>query len=61
MTESISYLGGLEAFDGQGPLHLSSQWGQEKVVTCLIEHGADINKQDAEGNKQGTLGNKRFD
>ncbi|XP_023334642.1 rabankyrin-5 [Eurytemora carolleeae] len=41
--------GGLEAFDGQGPLHLSSQWGQEKVVTCLIEHGADINKQDAEG------------
>jgi len=41
--------GGDEAFDGQGPLHLAAQWGQEEVVTALIEHGADINKQDTQG------------
>ena len=41
--------GGEEARDGQGPLHLATQWGQEAVVTTLIEHGADINKQDSEG------------
>ena len=28
--------GGEEAFDGQGPLHMAAQWGQENVVTCLI-------------------------
>jgi len=41
--------GGDEAFDGQGPLHLSAQWGQDEVVTTLIEQGTDINRQDAEG------------
>jgi hypothetical protein len=42
-------VGGEEAADGQGPLHLAAQWGQEEVVTALIEHGADMNRQDAEG------------
>ena len=41
--------GGVEARDGQGPLHLATQWGQDAVLTALIEHGADINAQDAEG------------
>ena len=41
--------GGEEARDGKGPLHLATQWGQDAVVTALIEHGADINAQDAEG------------
>ena len=41
--------GGDEARDGQGPLHLSAQWGQDEVVTSLIAQGADINRQDAEG------------
>ena len=36
--------GGEEAYDGLGPLHLAAQWGQENVVTCLIEHNADINR-----------------
>ena len=37
--------GGEEARDGQAALHLATQWGQEIVVTTLIEHGADINLQ----------------
>ncbi|KFM79602.1 Ankyrin repeat and FYVE domain-containing protein 1, partial [Stegodyphus mimosarum] len=37
-----------EAFDGQGPLHLACTWGLEQVVQTLIEHGADVNLQDAE-------------
>ena len=41
--------GGEEARDGQSALHLATQWGQETVVTTLIEHGADINIQDSEG------------
>ena len=41
--------GGEEATDGQAALHLATQWGQESVVTTLIEHGADINLQDSEG------------
>ena len=41
--------GGEEARDGQAPLHLATQWGQDAVVTTLIEHGADINSQDSEG------------
>ena len=41
--------GGEEARDGQAPLHLAIQWGQDAVVTTLIEHGADINRQDSEG------------
>jgi ankyrin repeat protein len=45
----VCTVGGEEAADGQGPLHLAAQWGQEEVVTALIEHGADINRQDAEG------------
>jgi ankyrin repeat protein len=45
----VGVLGGEEAADGQGPLHLAAQWGQEEVVTALIEHGADMNRQDAEG------------
>ncbi|CAF3345195.1 unnamed protein product [Rotaria socialis] len=32
------------------PLHLACQWGLERVVSALIEHHADINKKDAEGN-----------
>ncbi|XP_029654379.2 rabankyrin-5, partial [Octopus sinensis] len=42
--------GGEEARDGQTPLHLSCAWGLELVVQCLMEHGADVNIQDAEGN-----------
>ena len=41
--------GAEEARDGQAALHLATQWGQESVVTTLIEHGADINLQDSEG------------
>ncbi|XP_064612506.1 rabankyrin-5-like [Liolophura sinensis] len=41
--------GGEEATDGQSPLHLSCAWGLEQVVQCLMEHGADVNAQDAEG------------
>uniref|UniRef100_A0A2R5LJ33 Ankyrin repeat and fyve domain-containing protein 1 n=1 Tax=Ornithodoros turicata TaxID=34597 RepID=A0A2R5LJ33_9ACAR len=37
-----------EAYDRQTPLHLSCSWSQESVVQTLIEHGADINAQDAE-------------
>ncbi|UJR21238.1 hypothetical protein I4U23_024333 [Adineta vaga] len=34
----------------ESPLHLACQWGLERVVSTLIEHHADINKKDAEGN-----------
>lgn len=42
--------GGEEARDGQTPLHLACAWGLELVVQCLMEHGADVNIQDADGN-----------
>lgn len=35
--------GDKDALDGQGPLHMASQWGQEHIVQCLVEHQADIN------------------
>ncbi|KAI3373437.1 hypothetical protein L3Q82_022046, partial [Scortum barcoo] len=38
-----------EARDGQTPLHLASTWGLEEVVQCLLEFGANVNAQDAEG------------
>ncbi|KAJ7997343.1 hypothetical protein DPEC_G00228000 [Dallia pectoralis] len=38
-----------EARDGQSPLHLASSWGLEEVVQCLLEFGANVNTQDAEG------------
>ncbi|TSY98082.1 Rabankyrin-5 [Bagarius yarrelli] len=38
-----------EARDGQSPLHLASCWGLEEVVQCLLEFGANVNAQDAEG------------
>ncbi|XP_019750696.1 rabankyrin-5 [Hippocampus comes] len=38
-----------EARDGQMPLHLASSWGLEEVVQCLLEFGASVNTQDAEG------------
>ncbi|MEQ2176103.1 hypothetical protein GOODEAATRI_024633, partial [Goodea atripinnis] len=38
-----------EARDGQSPLHLASSWGLEDVVQCLLEFGANVNAQDAEG------------
>ncbi|XP_078535807.1 rabankyrin-5 isoform X1 [Lissotriton helveticus] len=38
-----------EARDGQTPLHLAASWGLEEVVQCLLEFGADVNAQDAEG------------
>ena len=47
--EGAGGAGGEEAHDGQAPLHLATQWGQDRVVTTLIEHGADINNQDSEG------------
>ena len=46
---TIDYKYNSQVSTTQAPLHLSAQWGQEEVVTNLIEHGADINKQDAEG------------
>ncbi|CAF1239781.1 unnamed protein product, partial [Didymodactylos carnosus] len=39
-----------EAKDLQTPLHLACTWGLEKVCQTLIDHHADINKKDAEGN-----------
>ncbi|CAB1316853.1 unnamed protein product [Coregonus sp. 'balchen'] len=41
--------GGEEARDGQSPLHLAASWGLEEVVQCLLEFGANVNTQDAEG------------
>ncbi|XP_029546207.1 rabankyrin-5 [Salmo trutta] len=38
-----------EARDGQSPLHLAGSWGLEEVVQCLLEFGANVNTQDAEG------------
>ncbi|XP_066551312.1 rabankyrin-5 isoform X2 [Amia ocellicauda] len=38
-----------EAHDGQTPLHLAASWGLEEVVQCLLEFGANVNAQDAEG------------
>ncbi|XP_043938036.1 rabankyrin-5 [Protopterus annectens] len=38
-----------EARDGQTPLHLAACWGLEEVVQCLLEFGANVNTQDAEG------------
>ncbi|KAE8625106.1 hypothetical protein XENTR_v10006160 [Xenopus tropicalis] len=38
-----------EARDGQTPLHLAASWGLEEVVQCLLEFGANVNTQDAEG------------
>ncbi|KAI1903736.1 hypothetical protein AGOR_G00030290 [Albula goreensis] len=38
-----------EARDGQTPLHLAGSWGLEEVVQCLLEFGANVNAQDAEG------------
>ncbi|XP_048092836.1 LOW QUALITY PROTEIN: rabankyrin-5 [Alosa alosa] len=38
-----------EARDGQSPLHLAGCWGQEEAVQCLLEFGANVNAQDAEG------------
>lgn len=38
-----------EARDGQTPLHLAGSWGLEDVVQCLLEFGANVNAQDAEG------------
>ena len=47
--EGVGGAGGEEARDGQAPLHLATQWGQDRVVTTLIEHGADINNVDSDG------------
>ncbi|KAL3858016.1 hypothetical protein ACJMK2_012632 [Sinanodonta woodiana] len=41
--------GGDEARDGQTPLHLACAWGMEMVVQCLMEQGANVNSQDADG------------
>ncbi|KAJ6655693.1 hypothetical protein lerEdw1_004746, partial [Lerista edwardsae] len=38
-----------EAHDGQTPLHLAACWGLEETVQCLLEFGANVNAQDAEG------------
>ncbi|XP_037664488.1 rabankyrin-5 isoform X2 [Choloepus didactylus] len=38
-----------EARDGQTPLHLAASWGLEETVQCLLEFGASVNAQDAEG------------
>ncbi|XP_064648552.1 rabankyrin-5-like isoform X2 [Lineus longissimus] len=36
--------------DKQGPLHMASSWGMEGIVQALVEHNADVNIQDADGN-----------
>eukprot|EP00070_Physeter_catodon_P018709 XP_023978531.1 LOW QUALITY PROTEIN: rabankyrin-5-like [Physeter catodon] len=38
-----------EARDGQTPLHLAASWGLEETIQCLLEFGATVNAQDAEG------------
>ncbi|XP_013925290.1 PREDICTED: rabankyrin-5 isoform X1 [Thamnophis sirtalis] len=38
-----------EAHDRQTPLHLAACWGLEETVQCLLEFGANVNAQDAEG------------
>jgi ankyrin repeat protein len=32
------------------PLHLACSWGQERVVSALVEQKCELNVQDAEGN-----------
>ena len=39
-----------EAKDKMTPLHLACTWGQEKIASCLLEHGCQVNVQDFEGN-----------
>ncbi|XP_003226628.1 rabankyrin-5 [Anolis carolinensis] len=38
-----------EAHDAQAPLHLAASWGLEETTQCLLEFGANVNAQDAEG------------
>lgn len=38
-----------EAHDGLTPLHMACSWGLESVVQTLLEFGANVNTQDAEG------------
>uniref|UniRef100_G5E7E6 Ankyrin repeat and FYVE domain containing 1 n=1 Tax=Loxodonta africana TaxID=9785 RepID=G5E7E6_LOXAF len=38
-----------EARAGHTPLHLAASWGLEETVQCLLEFGANVNAQDAEG------------
>ncbi|XP_015790666.1 rabankyrin-5-like [Tetranychus urticae] len=38
-----------EAHDGQTPLHMACAWGLENVVQTLLEFGASVNIQDADG------------
>ncbi|XP_053209790.1 rabankyrin-5-like [Panonychus citri] len=38
-----------EAHDGQTPLHMACAWGLENVVQTLLEFGANVNIQDADG------------
>lgn len=40
--------GGDEAKDKQSPLHLCCQWGLTKVLSSLIDYGANINAIDSE-------------
>ncbi|XP_043485040.1 rabankyrin-5 [Leptopilina heterotoma] len=41
--------GGEESRDNCSPLHLCCQWGLEKVVQTLVEHGANVNARDCDG------------
>ena len=38
-----------EARDGQTPLHLAASWGLQETIQCLLEFGAPVTAQDAEG------------
>lgn len=44
-----SGIGGDEAHDLQGPLHLCCSWGLQSTVQTLVEHGANVNAKDSDG------------
>lgn len=36
------------AIEKQSPAHCCCQWGLERVLASLIEHGADVNSRDGD-------------
>lgn len=47
--------------EGATPLHIAASWGHERVVVCLLEHGADRWAKDDQGRTPGSVANSRID